>query len=90
MNPIQLLNTAIVKSKELEIDKSYEERLKRVCDSPAIEHINKAISNLADSQSISKEQAAQMIVKVLSDLESIWDDYVVMEGLDKLKKVLGS
>jgi len=90
MEAIQLLNTAIVKSKEINIDDSYEERLKSVCESPAMEHLDRAIESLAESSDVSKDQAAQMIVKTLRDLESIWSDYVTMEGIDKLKKMLKS
>ena len=88
MEAIQLLNTAIVKSKEGLIDDSYEERLKKVCDSPAIDFLNKAISQLAESQDISKDQAAQVIVDTVKELDSIWNDYVMMEGIDRLRSLL--
>lgn len=90
MESIQLLNTAIVKSKEINIDDSYEERLKEVCDSPAVAHLNVAIKSLAESKNVSKDQAAQMIVQTIRDLDRIWSDYVTMEGIDKLKTMLNS
>ena len=34
---IQLLNTAIIKTKERKIDSSYEDRLHKACSTPAIE-----------------------------------------------------
>ncbi len=90
MEAIQLLNTAIVKSKELKIDDSYEERLKKVCESPAVEHLNKAIQNLSSSANLTHDESAQMITNLIKDLDSIWSDYVMMEGIDSLKNMLNS
>ncbi|MEX0799465.1 MAG: hypothetical protein WD025_08465 [Bacteriovoracaceae bacterium] len=88
MESIQLLNTAIIKSKEKKIDNSYEERLGRINKSPAIEAINKSISLLAESQKISRDQAALQIIEALRELDAIWADYVTMEGIDRLKSML--
>jgi len=88
MESIQLLNTAIIKSKEKKIDNSYEERLSKINNSPAIEVINKSISMLAESQKISGDQAALQIIEAIRELDSIWTDYVTMEGIDRLKTLL--
>lgn len=88
MEVIQLLNTAIVKTKERGIDDSYEERLKQVCDSPVMKHLSKTITGLAEDQGVSRDQAAQMIVETIRELDSIWSDYVTMEGIDRLKALL--
>ncbi len=88
MESIQLLNTAIIKSKEKKISHSYEDRLMKLCNSPVIEHLNKAIANLAESQKISRDQAALMVIESIRELDSIWSDYVVMEGIDRLKGIL--
>lgn len=88
MESIQLLNTAIIKSKEKKIDHSYEERLNKINQSPAIEAINKSITMLAESQNISRDQAAIQIIDAIRELDSIWSDYVTMEGIDRLKSML--
>lgn len=88
MESIQLLNTAIIKSKEKKIDSSYEERLSRINKSPAINAINRSISLLADSEGISRDQAALQIIEAMRELDSIWQDYVTMEGIDRLKNIL--
>lgn len=88
MESIQLLNTAIIKSKEKRIDSSYEERLTKINQSPAIEAINKSISLLAESQKISRDQAALQIIDAVRELDAIWTDYVTMEGIDRLKSML--
>lgn len=88
MDSIQLLNTAIIKSKEKKIDNSYEERLKEICKSPALNALNKAITSLADSEKISRDQASVQIIETIRELDSIWSDYVTMEGIDRLKAIL--
>ncbi|MAZ49214.1 MAG: hypothetical protein CME65_11685 [Halobacteriovoraceae bacterium] len=88
MESIQLLNTAIIKSKEKIINSSYEERLTKINKSPAIDAINKSISILAESQKISRDQAALQVIEAIRELDSVWSDYVTMEGIDRLKNML--
>ena len=90
MESIQLLNTAIIKSKEKKLNQSFEERLTQVCNSPAVEVLNRAITQYAETQRISRDQAALQIIEAIRELDSIWSDYVVMEGIDKLKTLLRS
>lgn len=85
---IQLLNTAIVKTKEKKIDSSYEERLTETCKKPAVSALAAAIEQLSEIKNISKDQAAMQIVETVRELDSIWSDYVMMEGLSKLKDLL--
>ena len=85
---IQLVNTAIIKTKEKNIDSSYEDRLSEICRTPALRAISGAIETLSEEQKISRDQAAMQIVETLRNLDSIWNDYVMMEGLGKLKDLL--
>ena len=85
---VQLLNTAVVKTKEKKIDSSYEERLSEVCKRPAISALSVAISKLSEQENISQDQAAMELIETIRDLDSIWNDYVLMEGLSKLKDLL--
>ena len=85
---VQLLNTAIVKSKEKKIDSSYEERLSTTCETPAIKALSLAITQLSESENISRDQAAIMLVETVRELDSIWNDYVMMEGISRLKDML--
>ncbi|MFL5783400.1 MAG: hypothetical protein ACJ76H_02250 [Bacteriovoracaceae bacterium] len=88
MESIQLLNTAIIKSKEKKLNQSFEDRLNQVCNSPVIEVLNKSISQYAETQKISRDQAALQVIEAIRELDSIWNDYVVMEGIDRLKSML--
>ena len=85
---VQLLNTAIIKTKERKMDTSYQERLANICQSPAIEALGKAVSNLAEKERISRDQAAIQIVEAVRGLDAVWHDYILMEGIGKLKELL--
>lgn len=85
---IQLINTAIIKGKEKKIDTTYEDRLNTTCRGPAIKAISQAISLLAESEKISYDQAAIQIVETIKELDVIWTDYVLMEGINNIKKML--
>lgn len=85
---IQILNTAIIKSKEKRINAGYEDRLARVCQSPVMDALLIAIDHLADAEKLSKDQAAISIVETVRELDSIWNDYVLLEGIGKLKAFL--
>ena len=88
LQSIQLFNTAIIKSKEKKIDNTYEERLRKVCDTPALEALNKAATFLSDSQQVSRDQAAVQIIETVRELDSVWQEYVMIEGIGKLKGLL--
>ncbi len=86
---VQLINTAIIKSKEKKINSSYEERLSEICNTAAIQALSVAISHLAEKENISRDQAAMQLVETVRELDTIWSDYVMMEGIGKLKELLG-
>ncbi len=85
---IRLLNTAILKSKEKTIDISFEKRLYNSCKNPAISALGLAISHLSENQNISRDQAALLIVETVRDLDRSWNDYLMVEGLAKIKENL--
>ncbi|MBT3525573.1 MAG: hypothetical protein HN482_04675 [Bdellovibrionales bacterium] len=87
---VQLLNTAIIKSKEKKIDTAYEERLATTCQSATIKSLSVAIAHLSESEKISRDQAAMSLIETVRELDSIWNDYVMMEGISKLKELLQS
>lgn len=84
----KLLNTAVIKSREKKLDVSYEDRLKKLCNTPAIEALGHATSYLSHHLEIPKEEAALMLVETIKELDNVWYDYVAMEGIEKLKKLL--
>ena len=50
--------------------------------------LTKSISLPAESQKISRDQAALQVIEAMRELDSIWTDYVTMEGIDRLKAML--
>ncbi len=85
---IQLINTAIIKRKEKKIDTTYEDRLSKVCQSNALKALSIAISELAKEENISNDQAAIQIVDAVKELDQVWTDYVLMEGINNIKRML--
>ncbi|MFZ8934357.1 MAG: hypothetical protein ACO20H_02520 [Bacteriovoracaceae bacterium] len=85
---IQILNTAIIKSKEKKIDSSFDEKLSALCDRPAIKAISLAISHLSETENISRDRAAMEIVSTIRGLDESWHDYLLMEGIHKVKESL--
>jgi hypothetical protein len=85
---IRLLNTAVLKNKEKTIDTSFEKRLYNSCKKPAISALGVAISHLSETQNISRDQAALLIVEAIKELDRSWNDYLLMEGLSKIKENL--
>jgi len=85
---IQLLNTAVIKSKEKIINSSYEDRLAKICNSPVMNSLLAAVDHLSEQQKISKDHAAIQIIETIRELDTIWNDYVLMEGISKLKDLL--
>lgn len=85
---IQLLNTAVIKSKEKRINATYEERLAVICNSPVMNALLVAVDFLSEDQKISKDHASVQLIETLRELDSIWNDYVLMEGIGKLKDLL--
>lgn len=85
---IQLLNTAVIKSKEKRINATYEERLAKICTSPVMNALLVAVDHLSEDQKISKDHASVQLIETIRELDSIWNDYVLMEGIGKLKDLL--
>ncbi|MBC7540614.1 MAG: hypothetical protein H7281_17450 [Bacteriovorax sp.] len=85
---IQLLNTAVIKSKEKRINATYEERLAKICNSPVMNALLVAVDHLSDEEKMSKDHAAVQLIETIRELDSIWNDYVLMEGIGKLKELL--
>jgi hypothetical protein len=87
---IQLLNTAFIKSKEKRINATYEDRLAKISNSPVMTALLVAVDHLSDEQKMSKDHAAVLMIETIRELDSIWNDYVLMEGIGKLKELLKS
>ncbi len=85
---VQVLNTAILKHKQRNIKRGYEDRLKSTCQSPAMKALEVGITYLSENQKISRDQAAIEVIDTFKQLDNIWNDYLVLEGVTNLKKII--
>ncbi len=89
METLQLLNTAVIKHHERSIKANFEERLRALQDSVALEILQKTIVQTSTQKNITRDQAAFLVVEAIAELKSIWSEYIAAEGIDKLKTALG-
>ena len=85
---IQLINSAIIKSRELDLKTDLQERMSKIAESSEMEALDIAINEFAKKQKVTKEQAAIRFVSTLRELDSIWNQYLLIEGSDRLKENL--
>lgn len=85
---IQLINSAIIKSRELDLKTDLQARMTQIAESDEMEAFDAAISEFAKKQKVTKEQAALKFVTTLRELDSIWNQYLLIEGSDRLKESL--
>lgn len=85
---IQLINSAIIKSRELDLKTDLQARMTKIAESDEMEAFDAAISEFAKKQKVTKEQAALKFVSTLRELDSIWNQYLLIEGSDRLKESL--
>jgi len=82
---IKMINGAIVASyKERSQEKSAHE-LQRLLTGPAMGAILRATRTLATEQQIPEAESAALIVQTFQKLDKIWSDYLIQEGLEKIR-----
>ena len=60
-------------------------KLNELVQAPAFLSILKAIREYAIAANVPEEQAAEEIVQTFRRIDTVWDDYIFQEGLDKLQ-----
>ena len=83
---IQLINSAIIKSRDLDLKTDLQERMTKIAESDEMDAFDAAITEFAKKQKVTKEQAAIRFVSTLRELDQIWSQYLLIEGSDKLKE----
>ena len=89
----KLFNTAVIATKIPKGSNSTGEvsaLLHALVQSVTFQAILKSIREHATLQGISEAQAAEEIVRTFRDIDSVWNDYIFQEGLDRLKTQLPS
>ena len=87
---IQLINTAILKSRDLKIDTDLQERMTKISESPVMTILDSAFDEYSKKQKTTKDQAAFQIISTIRELDDIWTQYLLLEGSDRLKEKLNS
>lgn len=80
----QIFNTALVSShSEAKPDSANE--IHQLMESPGFGAVLQAIQLLAGEQGISEIEAAREIIRTFRRMDRLWTDYLVSEGVERLK-----
>lgn len=85
----KLFNTAIIATK-VPTKTNYSTRLNGLVKTRAFKAIIKSISEYAAESGIPEDQAAEELIQTFREIDSIWDEYIFHEGLEKLKSHLNN
>ncbi len=87
----RLFNTVVVSSQTQSLphpatpqDLSVE--LKQLTESPAFKALLNSVSQVATVSDISERDAAEAVIHCFRKLDLLWKDYVLREGLDRIRK----
>ena len=81
---VRSFNTALI-STRAESQTSQPEELHRLVNSPAFREILEASHRLAQNQGLSKQAAAEVLIRTFRNVDQIWSDYVYAEGMARIQ-----
>ncbi len=55
-------------------------------NSPAFRSILKAAQHLAAKSGVTEKEAAEQIIRTFRKLDTLWSEYLVREGVEKVRK----
>ncbi|MCM0604775.1 MAG: hypothetical protein KA715_01660 [Xanthomonadaceae bacterium] len=84
---IKQINAAFVNSHAHGQKESSAQELQRILTSPALGAILRSIRILASEEGITEMVAAENVVDAMQSLDSIWTQYLIQEGLARIKQV---
>lgn len=80
----RVFNTALVASK-VEGVRDYSAELCAIMESPGFRAILTAVRTLSASEGLTERKAAETIIQTFRRMDRVWGDYLVQEGIDRLK-----
>lgn len=80
----RIFNTAVVATK-VEGVRDYSAELCAVMESPGFRAVLTAVRTLAAAEGLSERRAAETILQTFRRVDRIWGDYLIQEGIDRLK-----
>ena len=87
---IQLINSAILKSRDLKIETDLQERMTKISESAVMNIMDSVFTEYSKKQKVTKDQAAFQVISTIRELDDIWNQYLLLEGSDRLKEQLNS
>lgn len=81
---VRIFNTALVTSR-VENGRTYTQEMLDLVQQPAFKALLGAIRAHAQAQKIPERQAAEQLIAVFRKMDSLWMDYLIQEGVQKLK-----
>jgi hypothetical protein len=80
----RVFNAALL-STQSDRKRDFANELYQLVETPAFECILGSIRSLARTTGVSERQAAEQIILTFRRLDSVWSEYVMQEGLDRLR-----
>jgi len=81
---VRVFNTALI-STRARSNQDLSRELQGVIQSKAFQAVLSATRDLARTECISDQEAAEFVIRAFRKIDQIWKDYVFHEGIDKLK-----
>lgn len=81
---VRIFNTALVTSR-VESGRAYADEMMDMVQTPAFRAILKAIRDLAAETGVQERLAAEQIIHAFRKMDALWTDYLIQEGVQRLK-----
>ena len=85
----RIFNTAVIGTR-VEATRDFSAELYSVIETPAFKTILNSIRQHARLNGSSDKSAAEEIIQTFRKIDQIWSEYLVREGLDRLKRQMGT
>ena len=80
----RIFNTALVATR-VNTARDLSGELLALVESPAFKAILASVRQFATEQGVSEREAAESIVLTFRKVDRVWEDYILQEGVDRLK-----
>lgn len=80
----RIFNTALVASRA-QGERAFAPEMVATMKAPAFDAILGAVRELAATQKISERAAAEQIITAFRKVDALWTDYLIQEGMARLK-----
>jgi hypothetical protein len=82
---VKAFNTALVSTKANNAQKPLSEDLFTLMQTPAYSILLRAVRQHAQQSHLSDREAAEQLIQTFRKLDQLWSDYLIQEGLERLR-----